>query len=191
MTGICWLGTRFRRVVCGAGVAAITLLAAACGGGSGPAAGSGASATAGSSGSAAYQQAVVYARCIRAHGAPHLPDPSSDGSFSIPSSMVIPQAAITACARLQPTAGLPTSQAQQQQDFSKLLKVAQCVRSHGYPAFPDPKENGGSSNPFAAPSGAPAGIDQSSPQFQAVMSSCRKQYLGSSASNAEITAPKG
>ncbi|HEX6525235.1 MAG TPA: hypothetical protein VF070_35300 [Streptosporangiaceae bacterium] len=176
-----------KRIRVGAVLAAIiAVLAAACSNGGGSAAAPGSSSA---SGSAAYRQALTYAQCIRTHGAPDLPDPDSDGSFSIPSSMVIPQSATQACARLQPTAGLP-GKAQRQQIFGELLRAAQCVRVHGFPAFPDPKEDGGSTNPFAAPSGPPPGIDLNSPRFQAVLSSCRKQYLGSSDSSAEVaTAP--
>src|SRR5271169_41599 len=57
-----------------AAVAAITVLAAACGGG-------------GSSpvlaGSTSYQKALAYAQCMRAHGEPSYPDPTSNGGFII------------------------------------------------------------------------------------------------------------
>jgi len=44
---------------------------------------------------------------------------------------------------------------------------SQCLRAHGYPNFPDPTALGSQA--------LPAGIDTSSPQFQATEAACEKQ----------------
>jgi hypothetical protein len=46
------------------------------------------------------------------------------------------------------------------------LKVAQWLRRHGFPNFPDPTASG---------QGLPPGIDTNSPQFQAAEANCEKQ----------------
>ena len=50
------------------------------------------------------------------------------------------------------------------------LKVAECMRSHGVPNFPDPTSEGLSISPTS-------GIDLNSPQFLAAEKSCQKQNL--------------
>lgn len=50
------------------------------------------------------------------------------------------------------------------------LAYAECMRSHGVPTFPDPSAGGG----FVIP----AGIDSSSPAFQAAQTKCQKLMPG-------------
>lgn len=147
----------------------IAVLAAACGGGS--ATGSRSPAA---SASGPFEQALAFARCARHHGLPDFPDPSSDGSFrNAPSD--IPPSVVRACGNL--ISGIKQSHtAQNQQDYPKELKVARCVRGHGYPTYPDPAPPGSQ----AQSTGSPPGIDLNSPQFRAVLSSCNRQYFGSS-----------
>ena len=149
----------------------IAVLAAACGGSSGSAAGPG-SPTA--SASSAFEQAMAFARCARAHGAPDFPDPNSDGSFP-PGHGDIPPSVSQACGHLE--GGLKqAATAGQRQDYNKELEVARCVRAHGYPTFPDPPPPGNQ----AQATGGPPGIDLNSPQFKAVQSSCNRRYFGTS-----------
>lgn len=64
--------SRFRRAGLLAAVAETALLAAGCGsGGSSPAA----------AGATACQKALSYTRCMRSHGVPGFPDPTSQGTF--------------------------------------------------------------------------------------------------------------
>jgi hypothetical protein len=131
--------------------AALAVLAAACGG-SPSSAGSGGSSTGsgGSShagGSAKSQIGVNYASCMRSHGVPKYPDPDSSNELAnglpkvslqqleVSSSRY--QAAQNACARLLPNSGQMT-QAQSQRDLNAMRRYAQCMRSHGVPAWPDP-----------------------------------------------------
>lgn len=142
-------------------LAGIAALAAACG--SGPAASDGPG-----SGQTPYQQALAYAQCMRAHGDPGFPDPSSQGLFPHPAGAQY-QPASNACAHLLPSQ--PLTAAQKQEHVSQALKFSACMRSHGVPDFPDPiVVQGGTAVGF----GPARGIDQNSPSFQAALRACRK-----------------
>jgi len=132
---------------------AVLALLAACGGGP-SAAGSGGSPNAG--GSATFPSAVAYSACMRSHGVPNYPDPSSNESlpkgnaqaFGVSNSQF--QAARTACRHLLPdsetfTASLTQClqtgdcpQAVVQQALTEGRKFAQCMHNHGVPNWPDP-----------------------------------------------------
>jgi hypothetical protein len=134
-------------------VAALALLAAACG--SSPSStGSGSSSTAGrpansstAGGSANSEIGVNYASCMRSHGVPKYPDPDSSNELAngLPKvslqqlgvSSLQYQAAQNACVRLLPNGGQMT-QAQSQQDLNAMRRYAQCMRSDGVPTWPDP-----------------------------------------------------
>lgn len=116
--------------------AAVSLLAAGCGGGSSTTAG-----TAGQSG------LVAYSHCMRSHGLPTFPDPTS--GVGIPKDKIPvgnPQfaSASSACQHLMPAAGLgpqPTAQ-QTRSRVANAVAFAGCIRSHGFPSFPDPTTGG-------------------------------------------------
>jgi hypothetical protein len=167
---------RLRRVV-GAGVlAGIGLLAAACGGGSHPA-GSGASSPPGLA-----QALGAYAHCLHGHGlpgvyvtrAPSSPNPGTAlmifHGFAIegadPSSPGF-QSAQSACQHLLPQ-GTPPPGAELHQQFLSAVKSARCMRSHGYPDWPDPQVVNGRVG-IGFPS---SGIDVNSPQFQSAAKAC-------------------
>jgi hypothetical protein len=115
-----------------AAIIALALLAAACG--SGPS-----SVGSSNAGGPVSSQAVAFSRCMRSHGVPDFPDPTSRGGVP----KVTPQqvgvsdsrfeVAQRACAHLlQPT------QAQVPQIMTGMLNFARCMRSHGVPGWPDP-----------------------------------------------------
>lgn len=90
---------------------------------------------------------LAYSKCMRAHGVPNFPDPRPGGGFVFstgagldPSSPQF-EAAEAACAKLMPTNGLaPGSQTHpSQQALAQMLRVAQCMRRHGVPDFPEPR----------------------------------------------------
>lgn len=163
-------------------------MAAACGGGSaspgvaslGPttttAPASGA-AQAGSN-SANYTAAVEYAGCMRAHGVPNFPDPTSGGVFlsrqgngqKIDRNSSQFASANKACLHLLPSGGEPTA-AQMQQGLAEELKLAQCMRSHGVTNFPDPQLQ--SNNRISLRIGGP-GFDPNSSQYKAANSACKQ-----------------
>lgn len=132
-------------------------------------------ASGGSTPSTAYQKALAYAQCIRAHGVPNYPDPNSKGQFVIPNggsnptgnvSIAVLNAANKACQKL--AAAMPgprDAQGGQAPNASSELKFSQCMRSHGEPNFPDPKSNGEIT--------LPPGTNPQSPQFQAAQKDCQ------------------
>jgi hypothetical protein len=167
-------------------VACVAVLAAACGGGSSPAA----SAT----GPTREQAALAYARCMRSHGVPDFPDPDSNGNFHLSNSQqgggsrgsgsnsgsgqesnpVSSQetAANQVCNHLLDV-GAQMNGAQQQHAVSQLVKYGQCMRAHGVPNFPDPHTTSGG---IGVPSGIGfdlSGIDLHSPQYQAASHACQ------------------
>jgi hypothetical protein len=167
-----------------AAVAGIALLTAACGGGSASSPGSATSpgsrassdpgTSASAAGSATYNKAVAYAQCMRAHGVPNFPDPLPNGGFGLSPAVtggtdgqVSPQyqSAEKACSALDPIGNL--SPQQQRQALSQLLKLSACMRSHGYPTFPDPTFG---SNGIVLHI---VGFDRNSPQFQAAWQTCQ------------------
>jgi hypothetical protein len=125
-----------------------------------------------------YLDAVAYTGCMRSHGMPNLPVPTTASSatqqevgFGLPPDQQSPQyrAADKACQYLLPGNGAGPSQAAVQQAMAKALKFSECMREHGLPGFPDPKSNG--QGGFSITGGR--GIDTRSPQFQRAQESCR------------------
>ncbi len=184
-----------------AGLMALALLAAGCGGNdknpgvahlgsnttsstssSSSSAGSGGS---GSGGSAApNSQAVAYSACMRAHGVPNFPDPkiSVNGNEVKVAVRVTPgitgnpqfKSAQQACAKLLPGGG-PGEGSNHQispQEQSQYLKAAACIRTHGVPNFPDPTFSGGGVHI------SHKAIDVHSPQLRAAEEACQSLIPG-------------
>jgi hypothetical protein len=128
------------------------------------------SASGDSSTSSAYQKALAYAQCIRAHGIPGYPDPNSQGQFVAQNGSALPSVspavlneANQACQKL-----LPPSLQQGPRGASanpSQLQFSQCMRRHGEPAFPDPASNGSFT--------LPPGMNAESPQFQNAEKACQ------------------
>jgi hypothetical protein len=163
------------RSALGALVAA-ALLTAGCGGSPVPA----------GSGDRGLAQLEDYAKCMRSHGIKDFPDPQPNpggqgGSFQInagPGSDLNHddprnQAANQACQSLLPQA--PPASAQK---IAGLVKLAQCMRSHGFPDFPDPDSSGAFDS---------SKFDHNSPQLESTMNTCQQQ----SGSNGPIAVHPG
>jgi len=150
-----------------AALAGSALLVAACGGGP-PPAGPGAAI-----GPDLSVQLDAYAQCVRAHGVPDFyisrmgstPPPPGQTQV-IFRRWVVPadpsRSAQKACQHLLPVRTPSTAETHQQ--FLQALKAARCMRSHGYPNWPDPPQGGG------VP--VPTGSETSSPRFQATARAC-------------------
>jgi hypothetical protein len=173
----------------------LVLLAAACGGGSPSPAGSGGSSDAARSpnagGSTTSPSAVAYSACMRSHGVPNYPDPESDGGipkgdaqqFGVSTSQF--QAAQHACQPVLPTGGAFDQQAQQcfvagncppalvQQILTVQRNFAQCMRSRGFPKFPDPTIDS-QGRPVFAWSISQTGIDPHSSQYETEEDQCQR-----------------
>jgi hypothetical protein len=173
--------------------AGLALLAVGCGGSPGsPVAQLGSTTTRSSSSSnppAASAQrngAVAFAGCMRSHGVPKWPDPSSSGVFDkskltsqqLGASTSRVQTAQGACSHLLPSGRSVPNPAQVQQMRAQGLRFSLCVRRHGVPNFPDPDRSG------RIPDPASVGVDQGSPKFQAANQACRQDrppYIPSNA----------
>lgn len=163
-----WQAGAARAAVLATALPGIALLAAACGSGGSPTAGPGTNQT-------AYQQALAYAQCMRNHGEPGFPDPTSQGAITYgPIDIHSPQylSANKTCEHL--LGSQPMTAAQKREHVSQALKYSACMRAHGMPNFPDPIiVQGGKAVGFRM-----SGIDQSSPQFQSAQQACRKYAPG-------------
>jgi hypothetical protein len=168
-------------------VAALALLAAGCGGGGSPSVASVASSTSAATttepsagGSANATGLLAYASCMRSHGVPDFPDPTSSGG--IPKEDVVrafravsisqAQAAQNDCRHLLPAGGSlsgrpsPTITPADQADY---LRAAACMRSHGFPDFPDPTFQNNN-----VTVDIPSSIDQASSKFKNAATTCTK-----------------
>ena len=92
---------------------------------------------------------LAFASCLRTHGFPSFPDPTptSGRAFkdAVSGDAQSPafRSAYTACHHLLPNGGPPSqSSAQTQAHTAALLAFARCLRSHGFPSFPDPTSSG-------------------------------------------------
>jgi len=164
-----------------AAVLVLAPLLAACG-----------SSSPGSGDSAASAQAkgLAFARCMRSHGVPNFPDPTtgSGGGLEIratqragsgPSlkvngvSVNAPafQSAQQACHPLLPNGGKPPQLSASQKQA--MLQFSQCMRTHGVPGFPDPTFSGGRVG-IQIRGGAGGGLDPNSPAFQTAQKDCQQ-----------------
>jgi hypothetical protein len=150
-------------------LAACSLLVAACGSSNGSPGSGGPSARAQTLGAA-----VRFADCMRSNGVPDFPDPTtSPRDFkqalnpNTARSPVFLSAAMT-CQHLLPTVNQPNrSPAQTQARTAGLLAFARCIRSHGFPSFPDP-----SSGQITHEMLAQAGIDLHQPAVVPTADAC-------------------
>jgi hypothetical protein len=172
-----WLLTA-RTAVAIIAAAGLAVLAAACGGSPGAdVAQLGSTATKSSSNaSAASQQngALAFSRCMRSHGVPAYPDPSSGGMLpkKTPQRVGVSssefQVAESACIHLVPNGGQPT-QAEIAQYRSVMLVYARCMRAHGVSNMPDPDSRGHLNI------GPGTGVPVNSPQFQDAFQLCKSK----------------
>ena len=135
-----------------------------------------------------FSQALAFSKCMRTHGVPNFPDPTSGGGgiqLSIgvnsginPRSPTF-QSAQTACQHLQPGGG-PSFGRPSAQAVAQALEMAQCMRAHGISGFPDPTTHAPSSPAgFGLVMGRdgvfltlPRSIDPRSPAFQRAAATC-------------------
>lgn len=120
-------------------VAAVSLLAGACGSGS-PRSTTAATTT-------AQTGALAFARCMRSHGLSNWPDPNRNGVFDKSrlrelgySESRVREIEMSTCNHFLPG---PQEAAQQQRiRFAAMLSFANCMRARGFPSFPDPTNQG-------------------------------------------------
>ncbi|HEY2201367.1 MAG TPA: hypothetical protein VGH56_05735 [Solirubrobacteraceae bacterium] len=124
------------------------------------------------------QQALAFARCMRAHGVRTWPDPNSSGVFPklSPQQLGVSrsrlQTAQTACSHLLPNGALPPGVQPTPAELRKMerdaLSFARCMRSHRVPTWPDYTLRGGI--PIFDLHGT--SIDPNTPQIVATQQRC-------------------
>lgn len=143
-------------------------------------------------GSVNYQEALAFARCMRAHGVPSFPDPGSNGQFSgngIDKHSPRLQSAEGACQSLLPGRNPAAALAQAR---TQALRFSRCMRAHGILNFPDPsvKSNGSGVSASVRMKIGPGGIDINSPQFKAAQQAC-VSLLPTAGTNASANSQSG
>jgi hypothetical protein len=167
-------------------VAAAAILVAGCGSGSSPGVAnvsSSNSSTSSNSGKpptqAQIQQALGFVQCMHANGVPSFPDPKPGGSLKLTIHQLDAspqvQTAVSACRKFLP-AGNAASQnpARTRAQTAALLALARCMRSHGFPSFPDPTGTGQLTHEMLAD----ARIDLHDPQAVAAANTCTSVTRG-------------
>ena len=160
-------------------VGMLLLLVAACGSSSPSSSSSPSTGSSGSTATGSVQsQQLAFAECMRSHGVTDFPDPNPSGGFgdrSQAESNPNYQTARGDCHHLLPYGGVPPSnQGKGGTNNSLLLQVAQCMRAHGVPNYPDPSANGASGTNSNVGALQQAGVDVNSPQFQAASQICNR-----------------
>lgn len=156
-------------------VIALSVLAAGCGSNSPK------GTTGSSSSSSTGGQELAFSRCMRAHGVPSFPDPGmpagpGESTFlgiAIPATIDMQspaaQAAFTGCrhviaAMVSPQGKPPITGARK----AAMIAHAQCMRTHGVPAYQDPTfPPGGGIETFDGP-----GVNPQSPAYQQAEADC-------------------
>jgi hypothetical protein len=150
------------------------VLVAACGGTS-----SGSATAPGPSTASLANRGLAYVNCMHTHGEPNLPDPGGTqghlhisikaGSGLDPNSRQF-TAANNACKHLVSKGGVPAGPTITPADQADYLKAVVCMRSHGFPGFPDPVFQANSVT-FNAPGSS---IDTNSSQYKRALTTCEK-----------------
>jgi len=161
------------RVATAVGVAAVALLAAGCGSSGSPSSAGAVSATTAAPG--ARNTALALARCLRSHGLPKWPDPTSGGVFDKSklrqtgySGSQVRAVEDGACRHLLPS-GPPPGPPITAADRTDYLEAAACMRSHGFPDFPDPAFENNS-----VQADVPSSIGQDAPRFKSAATICTR-----------------
>jgi hypothetical protein len=143
-------------IVVSAGLVFGAALAACSGGGQHPGSGSPGSGQ----GASPDPGIAAIVACYRAHGDPSFPDPvydASEGSWHFGISPgTAPLHTQQACQHLFPSVN-PSPPVPQSQ-FRALVRLAQCIRQHGVPNWPDPNPDGAFPLPPALLQKTPASV---------------------------------
>lgn len=131
-------------------VAALSMLAAGCGGGTSPGVASNASSATRTT-PTTQSGLLAFSRCMRSNGLSNFPDPQqfAGGNAKLTIHQLglsgpRLQTAMNACDHLLPTGPGGTQQTVQQQraQLAAELSFAMCMRKHGLARFPDPNAQG-------------------------------------------------
>jgi hypothetical protein len=160
----------------------------------GGAAGGGSTSAASTGPSTGPPEALAFAKCMRANGVSNFPDPTAGGGFEFQTGAGIVSSpafkvAQAKCRKLLAGGGPPgpgTKSHPSAQTLAKLVKIAECMRQHGVPQFPDPTTSV-PSNPSGVREitdfdGAillfPATINLQAPAYRQALTACGAPPLG-------------
>lgn len=149
---------------------AIATTIAACGSNSSSSSGSGSHFTTAQI-RQADQDAVSFANCMRSHGVSNFPDSPYEQKHILSSSSAqapAVQSAVAACSHLLLHGGQTQSPAHGHVQIAAMLAFARCLRSHGFPNFPDPTSDGNLTHEMLAT----AGIDLHQPAVLRAADAC-------------------
>ncbi|HEV3186515.1 MAG TPA: hypothetical protein VGZ04_00545 [Acidimicrobiales bacterium] len=168
------------------GMLAVGVTLAACGGPATPGVATGSTTTttstlSSSSGAPQGTGILAYSACMRAHGVTNFPDPGANGGIDNKQAVVnamksvsvaIGNAAQKDCAHVLPAGeGLGGQDVKPitTQDQQYYLRAVACMRTHGFPNFPDPIFSGGTIRIPPTPS-----INTNSSQYVQARDLCTK-----------------
>ena len=105
----------------------------------------------------AQRDIVEFTGCMRSDGVAGLATPTlsalkSELAPTTPHSRQF-RAALPDCLHLLPFVGRPQTVAQTQAHKAAFMAFARCIRSHGFPSFPDPSTNGQITHEMVAAAG--------------------------------------
>lgn len=110
--------------------------------------------------------ALKLASCMRSHGVPNFPDPTSDGQRATVGLVNKRSPAFRTAVQVCGSLRAELADFKPQPSRTVELRVAECMRAHGVTNYPDPLPGGG----FRIP----ATIDPQSPTFVAAEHACEK-----------------
>jgi hypothetical protein len=118
--------------------------------------------------------ALAFARCMRSHGIPDWPDPTTDGGFDKSKLRALGTSPSRIRAIEDRSCNYSFQNGEQSQTITPAeqadyLRAAACMRSRGYPAFPDPTFLDGH-----VTVNVPPGIDQDSSRFRSAALVCTR-----------------
>jgi hypothetical protein len=110
----------------------------------------------------ARREIAAFTACMGAHGVAGLANPAASDlkaelAPSAPHSATF-RAALPTCSHLLPFGEQPETEAQTQAHKAAFMAFARCIRSHGFPRFPDPSTSGQITHEMVA--GAGINLDQ-------------------------------
>lgn len=138
---------------------------------------SGATASSNSASSGSSPASLAFPNCMHTHGVTNFPDQPTGGKYPTPQDLGISsslfQRAYNDCKRLLPSNDSSPGQASPQV-LNEVLKFARCMRSHGYPSWPDPTPTPSGPRPYTFKLVGVRDFDPRSPQVDATLNKCQR-----------------
>lgn len=124
---------------------------------------------------------LEFSVCMRSRGLANFPDPNSQGEISYSGDPNSPRflAAQRVCAKyIAGPSGKPPSEAQQEKMLADALKLAECMRTHGVPNYPDPTTGPNGRGIEMRISAKSLGVSPNSAVFKNAQKTCARGQKG-------------